>query len=137
MALTDYNDAMSWLSRLGVVYLMALSYLLLVSNPFAMAGEYEETTKSFYFGNIASYVHVICFVPLGFAAVAGRWPWRRSWVLFSLVIYAVGTEFLQAIIPERVMDGADMIQNLAGLAVGMAMGWLGLRVCSTPETRSD
>ena len=48
---------------------------------------------------------------------------RRA-VLGLLIVFAVGTELLQTLVPMRSPELADCLQNLAGIALGGGLRWL-------------
>jgi VanZ family protein len=100
---------------------------LLVQNPFAIAGRHESEVKSFYFASLDSVGHLIGFFLLGLLASASNWPRRLTTRIALLVVYAFATEALQGLIPKRSSELADLLQNLAGAALGVALGWLLLR----------
>lgn len=41
-----------------------------------------------------------------------------------LVVYAVGTEALQAFVPNRVVDIFDVVENVTGLVAGTVIWWI-------------
>jgi hypothetical protein len=63
-------------------------------------------------------LNIVLFVPLG-GAVAAILPWR--WGLLGIVaglVVSTGVEVLQAAVPGRVSDPADILWNTAGAALG-------------------
>jgi len=61
------------------------------------------------------------FFGLTLCALLARWPLRRMAMVAMLVGYAAITEALQAFIPYRQSDWLDLAENLAGLALGIAV----------------
>lgn len=62
--------------------------------------------------------NTLLFVPFG-AAVAAIVPWR--WGLVGIaagLVVSTGVEVMQALIPGRVSDPADIVWNTTGAAVG-------------------
>jgi VanZ family protein len=85
-------------------------------------------------------VHALVFVAL---AVAGRWaqlPWRVLGL--GLAAYAAVTEVLQATLPiGRDGDVRDWVADVTGIAVGLLLSWLVVRLAArarppTPRSRS-
>ena len=69
-------------------------------------------------------VHFVFFTGLGFLTAAGRFPVRRGVLATVLVTYAVGTEALQAFVPNRVTDIFDVVENVTGLVAGTVIWWI-------------
>jgi len=66
--------------------------------------------------------HFLAFALLSLAVNACRLP-VRAWLLASLLVsFAIGTEGLQAFVPNRTVDMFDVLENLAGLLVG-TLAW--------------
>jgi len=103
----------------STVYLAVLTVLLLVPDPAALLGIDQTPGTSSGRG-----VHFLFFTLLGFLVCASRWPVGRRLLVGLLVAYAVGTEALQALIPLRSAELADLLENLLGLAVGAAIWWI-------------
>jgi hypothetical protein len=72
-------------------------------------------------------VHLLIFVAL---AVAGRWagvPWLALGI--GLAAYAGVTEVLQAVLPiDRDGDVRDLLADVTGVALGLFLSWMALRV---------
>ncbi len=108
---------------LFLLYLALLTAGLLVSNPFALAGSGEPWLEKTYGAYLEPMGHFLGFLVLGLLASVSRWP--RCWTtrVALLLAYALVTEGLQTFVPHRTPDMKDLIQNLAGAAVGVAIGW--------------
>jgi glycopeptide antibiotics resistance protein len=72
--------------------------------------------------------NVAIFVPLGFACALAAWPNRRQprpgwWarVLALGVLFSVGIEAAQLLVPGRVTDVDDVILNGAGFLIGVVL----------------
>jgi len=107
-----------------LAYFLVLTAALLVSNPFAVAGEREDAFHELYDQYVEPVAHFVAFIPLGFLFLASGWPVRRRTRLILLAVYAVGTESLQGFIPSRTPQWQDVTQNVAGAAAGVAIWWL-------------
>jgi VanZ family protein len=107
------------LIRLGlVVYTLVLSFLLLAPEPLKLLGCSSPPGAS-----SLRMVHFSLFAVLGFLVFASRWPLRRGLVIGLLVAYALVTETLQGVIPNRTVELLDYLENLLGLAAGGAVWW--------------
>jgi len=95
-----------------------LTLLLLVPDPLALAPH----TRTPSYG-----VHFTVFTVLAFLVVMSRFPLRRIVLAGCLIAYAIATESLQMLIPGRYVEGKDFAENLIGLAVGAAIGWVVLK----------
>lgn len=75
--------------------------------------------------NSDKLVHAMLFACLGYLAVRG-WTQRRhlAWVLLGVLWLAPQTEWLQAHIPGRGASLADVLADVLGLAVGVAVARL-------------
>ena len=105
--------------RIGfILYWLALTFLLLVYNPFEFAPIDEEFVEDGF--GIGMDAHVLTFLLLAVLGMASRF--RRPWMWAGIfVLYAGATEYLQGF-TGRCCDLADFINNLLGLAFGLA-GW--------------
>jgi|GEM_PF-5021907 len=61
------------------------------------------------------------FFGLTLCALLAQWTHRRTAMAAMLVGYAAITEAIQAFIPYRQSDWHDLVENLAGLALGIAV----------------
>jgi hypothetical protein len=109
---------------LFLLYLAVLTAGLLLENPFAVAGRGESWLRHLYFGYFEPVGHFLAFSLLGLLASASRWPRRLTTRIVLLALYALGTEALQAWIPERTSELKDLVQNIAGGGVGVVLGWI-------------
>jgi VanZ family protein len=108
------------LIRLALVgYALVLSFLLLAPEPLKLLG-----LSSPRGGSSLRMVHFFLFAVLGFLVFASRWPARRGLMIGLLVAYALVTETLQGVIPNRTVELLDYLENLLGLAAGGAAWWL-------------
>jgi VanZ family protein len=113
---------------LFLLYLAALTVGLLVSNPFTLAGSGQSRLREFYDAHLEPVGHFLGFLVLGLLASASRWPAGLAARIALLAVYALGTEAMQALVPERTPELKDVLQNLAGAAVGAALGWMAARM---------
>ncbi|HRK39014.1 MAG TPA: VanZ family protein [Burkholderiaceae bacterium] len=75
--------------------------------------------------NSDKLVHATMFACMGYLAVRG-WTQRRhlAWVLLGVLWLAPQTEWLQAYIPGRGADWADVLADVLGLALGVVCSWV-------------
>ena len=97
-------------------YLALLTVALLVRNPFGRLGPEMERTGLLRV--IAPTAHFGCFALLTYLLLRARWPLPKGVAIFALLAYAAATELLQALVPPRVPDPADLALNLLGIALG-------------------
>jgi VanZ family protein len=111
-----------WLTlTLAAAYAGVLAVLLWTSDPFCLAGSGQGVLRHWYRTYLEPVAHLVAFVPLGCLLVAGRWPMRRRIVLGALVAYALASELLQGLVPQRTVQWADTVQNVSGLLLGAAL----------------
>jgi hypothetical protein len=110
-----------------VAYWVFVTFLLLTPEPLDVLGLDE------YAGDLAGGYgrHFLLFAGLGLLGSLGRW--RISTITLGCLLgaYGVATEALQGFIPPRTPDLFDVVEDLLGVAVGLAIGaavvWLGLK----------
>ena len=110
-----------WLRGLSVGYLVLLTILLLVPDPMGVL----RPERGLY-GLVAWLMpsaHFLAMGALSLLMMAARWPLPSWSLILLLVAYAAGTEGLQGLVPARTSSLADIAQNLAGIAAGLAV-WL-------------
>lgn len=82
-------------------------------------------------------VHLLLFAFTVFAAARLLAPRRRfpiGWVVIVAVAHAVLIELVQLAMPGRSGDGADILFDLVGIALGVAI-WAGERVLRSAAAR--
>ena len=62
--------------------------------------------------------HFSLLAGLTLLAHASRWPIRTSTLVGLLALYAVVTETLQGLNPDRTVELKDYVENLLGVVVG-------------------
>ena len=90
----------------------------------------EESFPSFLEGVSDKLLHTIEYVVLGalccraFREGAGAWATRYSLGLAILAStgYGISDELHQALVPDRTLEGVDMLADLLGSSLG-AFGW--------------
>lgn len=117
----------------ALFYALALSCLLLVSNPYVLLVTAPMQSAYRVFEPV---MHLICFAGLGGLAMfaQGALPRRATWG--GLLLLAVASEVLQGVVPGRTPELADLIQNLLGVAVGAGVAGLLLLVTSPVQRQS-
>ena len=116
-----------------VAYWGFVTFLLLTPHPLDVLGlhEYAETLAGGY-GR-----HFLLFAGLGLLGSLGRGRISTAKLACLLGAYGVATEVVQAFIPPRTPELADMVEDLLGVAAGLAIGataaWLGLNERKSKE----
>ncbi len=102
---------------------MLLSFLLLAPNPLAVLGIRRPPGPGGGRG-----AHFLLFTLLALLVLASRWPMGRRLLVGGLVLvaFALGTELLQSLVPNRTVEVFDLAENLLGLAAGAGV-WLMVR----------
>ena len=110
-----------------IAYLLGLTYLLVVKEPLGFIERHPGLGTLSH--NLVPVAHFLSFALLGILIAAARWPNPR-WAVWGLAVtYALGTEAVQAFLPWRTAEACDFVQNLAGIAVGGTIWWLGSLLC--------
>lgn len=114
----------TWAARcICLLYLTALTTLLLVSDPLAwLSGVAPDITPP------SRGVHFCAFFILAVLCAASRLPWRATTLCVLLVVYALTTESLQALVDRRTVELVDYSENLLGLATGGLVWVVGYRL---------
>ncbi len=124
----------NWLlSAITIGYLIALTYALLSARPFQLAGPAEKWVESYFDRYVSPVSHLITFFFAGLLCALAFSQTSRRLVLGTLVCYAFATEALQHLVPGRIPDWLDIVQNLVGLSLGTGLGWLLRRHNRTPR----
>ncbi|MBN1590929.1 MAG: VanZ family protein [Pirellulales bacterium] len=108
-----------------IAYTLALSVLLLLPNVGFLLGWWVLRGGP---GGIGR--HFAAFTVLGLLVAASRIPMRRARLAATMVTYAIGIELLQFLSPPRSVEWLDAVENLLGLAAGLALWQLWRRVRS-------
>ena len=112
----------------GLIRLVCLSYLilltvvLLVADPLRLVGVRGDLPG--FMRTLMPVVHLLGFFGLTVLSLAARWPVPRWAVAVLLVVYAGMTEVVQSLLPPRRAEWGDWLQDLAGIAVGVALCWI-------------
>lgn len=106
-------------------YVLFLTLLLWVPEPKALIVHWEPGVKT------ASYSHILAFLLLGFLVELNRKKQSRFFWTTVLIGYALLTEIVQDMLPVRSFEIADLIQNFAGIFLGLWVGGLCRLVLST------
>lgn len=108
-----------------LIYWMFLTALLLTPQPWGYLVPFESRIPQLVQQSLADYIqHLFAFAllsALAWAACASFGRRRSIVLLISLFCYAIGTEVLQAIIPERLFQWRDILFNVAGLGIGWTL----------------
>ncbi|MGE0610389.1 MAG: VanZ family protein [Pirellulales bacterium] len=109
----------------SLFYWCLLSLGLLTSNPSAAIQRSGFLQQTYH--TVQPAVHFLGFMLLTCLVMAGTWSVSRRVLLISIAVYAGLTELLQGLIPSRTPEWADFWQDLAGMAVGLAIWWIACR----------
>ena len=101
-----------------VAYWGFVTFLLLTPDPLELLGlhQYAENLGG-DFGR-----HFLLFAGLGLLGSLGRWPISTAALACLLAAYGLGTEVLQAFVPPRTPQLADAVEDVLGIAAGLAFG---------------
>lgn len=77
-------------------------------------------------------IHLVAFLILTVLVEASQLPWRFVVTLASLIGYALATELAQHALPVRTFEAMDLVQDLLGIALGLAV-WHWIRSRRTPN----
>ena len=107
-----------------IAYWAFVTFLLLTPHPLEFLGlrQYAETLAGGY-GR-----HFLLFTGLSLLAFLGRWPIPLAALACLLAAYGIGTEVLQAFVPPRTPELADAVEDLLGIAAGLALGVTAIRL---------
>ncbi len=127
-----------WLTlALAVAYAAVLAAVLWSSDPFRLAGSAQGALRQWFRAYVEPVAHLLAFMPLGWLMAVGRWPLRRGAVLGALLAYAVGSEAVQALVPQRSVQWEDALQNVAGLALGACLAAAARQIAYGSAPRCD
>ena len=72
-------------------------------------------------GNRPDLLHCLAFALLTLLVRWARWPWRSRLAITTLVLYGLGTELAQAVIPGRNAAVLDAAANVLGIVMGLTV----------------
>ncbi len=131
-----------WFQVIFILYVLFLSFLLLIHNPFAYVPVDEEMVEKGFGLNLSP--HVLAFVFLAILGLSARFR-HSGWLYLGMFAYAGGTELLQGWLHPwfgRYCDWIDFWDNVQGLIYG-GLGWWLPTVCfrkvrkSSPEMSGE
>ena len=107
----------TWLIRIAsAAYLVALTTLLLASNPVAwLLGLIPDDSVP------SRGTHFTAFLILAILVAASRLPWRATVQALALIVYALAIESMQGLVENRTVELLDYVENLLGLAAGLLL----------------
>jgi VanZ family protein len=116
---TDRPDGASGTPRrirwVCAAYAVLLTLVLLLPKPWALFGVAQPPS-----GPGDKPIHLVAFLILAALLEASRPPWPFPITVGLLVGYALLTEFAQHLLPVRTFEAMDLVQDLAGIALGLA-----------------
>lgn len=121
-----------------LLYAALLTAGLLAPNPFAAAGQAEGPIRRFYFQRVEWCAHwlgltllsLLCLASCRFSALATAW---KAWLILGLLVYAIGTEAAQGLVPSRTVQWQDFAQNIAGVLSGVAVYYIAIAARPKPR----
>ena len=99
-----------------LVYLALLTLLSLGPGPTVLLGLRRSLEPS---GTVG--LHFAAFAVLGVLVAASRFSRQRVLLIGLLLVYALGVELLQLLVPSRTLEATDVLENLLGLSAGMVI----------------
>ena len=102
---------------LFLLYTAVLTFLLVTNRPQDFVRIYGW--RAF----IEAWAHLIAFGILAFLATLARTRTPVWLMAAALVFYAGATEVLKGFTASRTPDWKDLLQNLIGIALGIAVAW--------------
>ena len=115
----NYNKLFEWFRQPYLSVVATVSVTLLLAMP---AGEVEASRYPMLNDKLA---HGLVFAGLGFLWL--QYIRKAPPVILGLVLYAVGTEVLQYLLPasfQRSFDLKDIVADLCGLSIGISCSYL-------------
>ncbi len=109
------------MKTLCIAYMIALTLLLVASDPFWFLG--GESASLSFLSSLVPIAHLLGFGVLALLALAAQWPLPRWTVVLYLLAYSGGTELVQVFVPGRAPEWGDWLQDLAGVALAVAICW--------------
>ncbi|MDR1483186.1 MAG: VanZ family protein [Planctomycetaceae bacterium] len=97
-------------------YLIFLTLLLWLPDPRVLLFGWSPSEE------VGGYSHLFSFMVLGFLFELDRRRLSFEFLGLALICYATFTEIGQIFFPPRVFDLTDIIQNFAGIIVGLECG---------------
>jgi VanZ family protein len=108
------------------VYWAYLSVLLLSRDPTRWIGTPGHLPE--FLRVLLPFAHMLSFSVCTVIALAACLPLPRWSIILSLVVYGALTEFIQGFVPCRTPEWVDWLQDLAGIAIGLAGFWFAIFV---------
>ena len=111
---------------LCLVYLAALTYLLITP-------KLPEVTEQdpWWIALLHPFVHFLSMLMLTLLVLASNLRLPAMVIGTLLLLYAIGTEFLQTLFPPRTFEMQDLVQNVGGIAVAWGLWALMVGVLRT------
>jgi VanZ family protein len=102
-----------------LAYVVFLSVLLFSPNPsrvISMSGELPGMLRA-----LMPWAHLLSFSVFAALMLLARWPLPRWGIISLLALYGGATEIIQSFIPPRTPEWIDWVQDLGGVAMGVAI----------------
>ncbi|MDR2641926.1 MAG: VanZ family protein [Planctomycetaceae bacterium] len=101
---------------LTLCYVIFLTLLLLLPHPGVLLFGWSPSE------DVRDYSHLFSFMVLGFLFELDRRRFSFEFLGLVLLCYAICTEIGQIFFPPRVFDLEDIMQNFAGIVIGLEIG---------------
>lgn len=122
--LPTISSGRKWVRICFFLYWIALTFLLLVTNPFSYLPVEEQSLHNF--SAISLDPHILTFLFL--AVLCGVCHWNHAWRIWVILFFYAGlTEILQAY-TGREPDMIDVAHNFLGLTLGASGCWIVTRI---------
>lgn len=102
-----------------LAYVGFLSLLLFAPNPDRVISPSGHLPQILH--TLMPWAHLLSFSVLAVMMFLARWPIPRWCLILGLAVYGGATEIIQSFIPPRTPEWLDLLQDLGGLAAGVAM----------------
>jgi VanZ family protein len=102
-----------------LAYVVFLSLLLFSPNPsrlVSMSGDVPVFLRA-----LMPWAHLLSFSVFAVLMLLARWPLPRWSIISLLALYGGASEIIQSFIPPRTPEWIDWVQDLGGVAVGVAI----------------
>ncbi|MDR2763251.1 MAG: VanZ family protein [Planctomycetaceae bacterium] len=106
-------------------YVIFLTFLLWLPDPRTIVFGWQPKE------DVAGYSHLITFAILGILVEIDRRRYSFEFLCLILLFYAIFTEIGQICFPPRSFELNDIIQNFAGIIIGMEIGNIIKNTCKT------
>ena len=117
---------------LFLLYTAILTFLLVTSRP-------HDFVQPFYGWRalLETWAHLIAFTGLAFLATLARTKKPIWLVAAALIAYGGATEIIQGFTATRTPEWKDLVQDSAGVLLGVGIGWCVTSLLSRRQSPPD